>query len=142
MDSFYCRNIPINNLADRRVLEQLYMCTEVNSRILDQWYKYIVAQGFFGAGALLTVSLYISIRHTQLPFFLYMIFPYIAIVVATAVISMCWDTIVVLRASEDLVSTLRSETPAYFLRLAPSERGYSVKRAKALRPSFFPVGIF
>ena len=123
-------------------MERLHTCTEVYNRILDPWYKFIVPSAFLGAGTLVTVALYVSIRHTELPILVYMFFPYLAILVGAVMFSMCWDGIIVLRASEDLVSTLRSTAPAYILRLAPSERAYSMMRAKAARTSFFHVGIF
>ena len=92
------------------------------------------------SGTAVALGMYISIRHTQLPVFIYCLFPYVAVLFLVEIFDLCHDGILTIRASEDVLSRLRSTENGYLYRLPMEERMSIQKRGKALRPAFFSVG--
>ena len=94
------------------------------------------------AGLAIVLAFYMTIRHTDVPLYIYCMFPYIGALFTVMLFDMCYDGMLVIRAAEGSLHTLRSTEMQYFLRIPIDERMAMIKRAKALRPAFFSVGNF
>ena len=138
---FY-RTLQVENRFQRLQLERLYVCGQVYNKILDVWYKFVVPPAFLNGGFAIVIAWYLTIRHTELPLYIYCVFPYAGILFTVMLFDLCYDGILVMRASEDSLTKLRSTEKQYFLRMPIDERMAMVKRARALRPAFFSVGSF
>ena len=102
----------------------------------------VVPPAFLNAGLTIVLAWYLTIRHTELPLYIYCVFPYAGILFTFMLFDLCYDGILVMRASEDSLTKLRLAEKQYFLRMPTDERMAMMKRAKALRPAFFSVGSF
>ena len=142
MHAEFCRTLRVENRFQRLQLEQLYVCGQVYNKILDVWYKLVVPPAFLNGGLAIVLTWYLTIRHTDVPLYIYCLFPYIGALFTFMLFDMCYDGILVIRASEDSLTKLRSAEKQYFLRMPIHERMATMKRAKALRPAYFSVGSF
>ena len=133
----------VDTYAQHLELERLYILGQVYNTILDVWYKFTVPPAFLNGGIAIVFAWYATIRHKdELPLYIYWLFPYIATVFTIILFDLCFDGILVIRASEDSLSTLRSKERRYLVGVPVQERVRMSKRAKAIRPAFFSVGNF
>ena len=123
-------------------LEWLYVCGQVYNTVLDVWYKLVVPPAFFNGGVTIVIASFLTMRYTHLPWYIYIIFPYVAVLFTVILFALCYDGILAMRESEESLSILRSRQKQYFLRLPLEERKAMMRRAKALRTTFFSVGNF
>ena len=123
-------------------LERLYRIGQVYNHILDTYYKFMVPPALLNAGATIVFSSYVTARHTELPLYIYWMFPYISVSYSLITFDLCYDGILTIRASEGSLGLLRSKEKQYFRGLSVEERRFRNKTAMALRPVFFNVGDF
>ena len=83
--------------------------------------------------------IYISIRHTDIPVFIYCLFAYTTVLFLVELFDLCRDQMLAVRASENALSRLRSTVHRYLSRLPMKERMRIAKAGKALHPAFFSV---
>ena len=114
-------------------LERLYAVGQVYNKVLDAYYKFMVPPAVFGGGAAIVFLSFVTLRHTELPLYIYWLFPYMTISFSVVLFDLCYDGILVIRASEASLSTLRSKEGQYFRRLPIEEQKAMSRRAKALR---------
>ena len=136
------RTIRVATHAQHLKLERLYICGQVYNTILDVIYKLVSPPGIFNSGLIIVLTWFLTMRHSQVPWYIYMWFPYIAILFTVVLFALCYDGILAIRASKKVLSILRSNEKQYFLRLPAEDRKAMMRRAKALRPAFFSVGNF
>ena len=96
----------------------------------------------FAAGFAIVFDMYATIRHTELPLLLYLLFPYFAVAFTVILFDICRDGVVAIRLSEDVMSRLRSTETESLSRMPVMEKMATLKRAKALRAVYGNVGIF
>ena len=130
------------NSADRVKLERLFIVLQVFNKFFDGWYKLVTLPSFFAGGFAVVVALYATIRHTDLPLLLYLLFPYMTVVFTVIMFDVCRDGFVAVRVSEDVLSRLRSTEMEHLSRLPMLDKMASLRRAKALRRIDGNVGIF
>ena len=138
---FY-RTLQVDTHAEHLELERLYVCGQVYNTVLDIFYKLVVPPSLFKAGSAIVIAWYLTMRHIDMPWYIYSWFPYIGALFTVMTFALCYDGILVTRASEASLTTLRSTEMQYFLRLPIQERRAMIRRAKALRAAFFSVGNF
>ena len=86
-----CRTLPTTNDQERLEVERCYKCGQVDNKILDLWYSYVVPPSLLVAGTTIVLSAYISIRHTELPLLVYGFFPCVTIELSVMVFALCYD---------------------------------------------------
>ena len=123
-------------------MERLYISGHIYNTILDVWYKLVVPPSLFDGGVIIVLASYLTMRHTDLPWYMYYWFPYLTVLFSVMMFALCYDGVVVIRSSEGTLGTLRSTEKQYFLRLPIEEKKSMIRRGKALRPAFFSVGNF
>ena len=124
-------------------MERCYKSGQVYNKILDLWYSYVVPPSLLVAGTTIVLAAYASIRHTELPLLVYGLFPCVTIGLTVVVFALCYDGILVIRASEDTLSRLQSvDDEEYARAIARMERLAGARRVKALRPAYFNLGSF
>ena len=136
------RTLPTTNADQGLELERCYKCGQVYNKLLDLWYKFVVPKGFVNAGLAIVMSAYVSIRHTELPPLLYAYFPYSTVVVAVVAFGLCYDGILIIRASEETLGRLKFLDSENVMALSRADRLAVIRRVKALRPAYFSVGDF
>ena len=109
------------------------------TKVVNVWFKFIAPNGLVNVGLAIVMGAYVSIRHTELPPLLYAYFPCATAVMAGVFFGLCYEGILIIRASEDTLGRFRSlENTA----TSQSERLAVSRRVKALRPAIFNVGDF
>ena len=138
---FY-RTLRVATHAEHLEIERLYVCSQVYNAVLDVWYKLVTPLGMFSGGVTIVVACFLTLRHTDVPWYIYFWFPYVAFLFAVTIFDTAYDGIVVIRASEATLTTLRSREMQYLRRMPTEERAAVIRRAKALRPVCFSIGSF
>lgn len=97
----------------------------------------------FGISCAVVLTLYVSVRHIELPFYFYMYFPYTGVTLILIVFWISYNIVCILRHSEDVLNRLL-DCEAEHLRsmTMKTQRMIIMKRAKALRGVNFPMEPF
>ena len=142
--SFLCisSKIRVANLTSHRALEKLYIFMEVYNSVFSKWLKFMVAPTLFAISCGMIVVFYVTLRHTELPILLYVVFPYAGLTMLVILFWISYDATVVIQASEKLLSQLRSDGSQYLAGLSREEKIRILLRSRAMRPLAFPIGNF
>ena len=103
---------------------------------------FMVPPSLLMGGVVAVFGLYTSMRHTQLPPFIYFLFPVLSGAAVWNIFDLCHDGMLAIWASEDSLHRLRSAMNEHLRQLSVAEKRGVLKRAKALRPAFFHLGHF
>ena len=126
----------------RRKVERLYVCAELFNGAFSRWLKVMFPPTLIGLSVAIILTTFVSIRFTNLPFFLYIVFPYVAVTLMLIIFWISYDAVVVTRSFEDVLAQLLSHDAAYLGQMGRKERTRVMKRARAMRPVNFPIGEF
>ena len=132
----------IPDMESRVLVERLYSYLLHHNRVVQTWMKFMLPPTLSAVSVAVIVSTFVSIRYTDLPLLLYIIFPYTAFTLMLVIFWMCYDTVLVVRASEDVMGRLLSHNAIYLRPLSRAERIKVLKRAKAMKVLEFPIGEF
>ena len=127
-------------MEDRALVEKLYISLELHKNIFSLWVKFMIMPTIFGISCGVIVTIYVSIRHTELPFYFYMFFPYTGVMLMFVVFWFSYDAVCILRHSEEVLNGLL-DYEAKHLR-GKGQKMNVMKRASALRAINFPMGSF
>ena len=122
----------------RYVQYQVYNGGVTNNFLID-----VFAPAIFSISCGIIISLFIIIRQTDLPIYVYAPFPFITVSMIGVVFNTGYEAAMAVRAADSVLDSLRS--PPLFLVPDPQgrlRRMTLMRRAKACRPISFPVGIF
>ena len=115
---------------------------EIYNKIFSSWLKFAICPALVGGFCAVVTFLYVTLRHTNLPIFIYLAFPYSAVTLMGLLLWISYDADQVMKSSRQLCLQLRSLQAPCFSGWTKSRREKAVKRALACRPCTFPVGIF
>ena len=94
----------------------------------------------------MVVLFYVTLRHTDLPIFLYLPFPYIGVCVMVFIFWFSYDLTAAIRSSEQLLNRLRPSRANLQSLGGMMSKDEKTKilmlRARAMRILAFPIGIF
>ena len=96
----------------------------------------------FGVSEGVIVTTFVTIRYTELPLILYMIYPSIALDRMFVIFWMCYEAVLLVRASEEIVGQLASHDAKFLRPLPRALRMEVLKVAKAMKPIEIPLGHF
>ena len=126
-------------MGSRQKLESMYVQLELFNRIFQVWIRFFFPTWLLGYATCVVIALFVAIRYTELPFILYIVFPYSA---GSVAVLMFWQSFDMLRAgreSEDILGVLLQQQAPYLRNKTRRERVEVMKRARALRPVTFPL---
>ena len=104
------------------------------------WLEQILAPMSFCTCSGITILLYITVRPSGLPFFIYIWVPLMAVIAVSVVNWNVYDVVMVKRTAEEVIGTLQSRSEPFYWRLSVSERKELRQRARAIRPVHFSFG--
>ena len=119
-----------------------YVHLQLFNRIFDTWWQGVYPPGLVSVAISVVITFYVTLRHTDLPWFVYIFFPYCGVTCLAFIFWVAYDVVSVQRESEAILGLLQSTSGSYLGRLGREERLAMVKRAKAMRPLAFNVGNF
>ena len=126
-------------MKSRRRLEKMYVQLETFNRIGQVWVRFYFPPFLVAASCAVILTSFVTIRYTELPLIVYVIFPYTAIIVMIIIFWQSYDMLRIIRASEHIMGGLWKHEAPYFHKMARAERIEMMKRSKAMRPLGFPV---
>jgi len=133
------RGINVRSVRSRRRVERMYVELELFNRIVQEWIRYYFPTWLLGLSAAVIVATFLSIRYTEVPLMIYILFPYYASNIMLVIFWQSYDMLRVIRASEDILGSLWRHDAPYFRGMTRAKRVELMKRSKAMRPVAFPV---
>ena len=124
----------------RAKVEKMYLQLTLFNRVVHVWLRLVLPPAVFAISSTVIITLFVTIRYTQLPLMFYIIFPYVGLTVIFMMFWQFYDVIRILRAAENILEPLWSHEAPYLKRLSKVERTKVLKKAKAMRPLVFPIG--
>src|SRR4051794_28650430 len=86
------------------------------------WVKSTIFLTVFSISSTIVLCLYVTVRETDLPLLMYVVYPYTGAVCTVALFWMCYEIIMVQRTSEAVVGTLNSTMDPYFAGLSRTDK--------------------
>ena len=126
----------------RAVVERLYNYVQCHTRIAQNWMKFMLPPTISSVSTAVIVATFVSIRYTELPLFLYIFYPNTAFNLMFIIFWMCYDAVLLVRASEEIMGKLLSHDAEYLRPLPRAVRMEVLKRARAMKVLEFPLGDF
>ena len=124
------------------LVERLYSYLLHHNRVAQTWLMFMFPPTLSSVSLAIIMPTFVSIRYTELPVMFYVIFPYTAFTLILVIFWFCYDTVLVIRASEGLMGQLLYHQAVYLRPLSTAERIKVLKRAKAMKVLEFPIGDF
>ena len=109
-------------MASRAKVERLYICSELYNRICCVWAKFMLPPTIFSVSLTIIVTTFVSLRYTELPFFLYIVYPNTAITFMFIIFYVSYDEVLITRDSEAILGQLWSYEALYLRSMPKSER--------------------
>ena len=135
--------INITDVDSHKRVEHLYRCMLVFNQGLLNWMRAFLPPSIFGLSCCFIIVMFVTIRDTELPTFIYCSFPIMGGFFMGIIFWVSYDVMMTKRAFEEVSANLQSSAYMYYQReLDPQDRKVCLKRAKALRRASFPVGNF
>ena len=129
-------------MEDRAYVEKFYISLELHNNIFCRYVKFMIMPAIFGISCAVIVTIYVSIRHTELPFYFYIFFPYTGVTLMFLVFWFSYDAVCIRRHSEEVLNRLLDYEAEHLRGMTKGERMNVMKRARALRAINFPMGSF
>lgn len=139
MCTAWIRGITLRSLTSRRRVERMYVQLELFDRIAQVWIRYYFPTWLLAMSCGVILGVFSTIRCTELPLMIYVLFPYVAWTILLLIFWQSHDMISVIRGSEDILGKLWQHEASYFRGLSRAKRVELMKRSKAMRPLAFPV---
>ena len=136
------RKYAITDMESRAVAERLYNYIQLQNRVVHNWMKFMLPPQLAAGSTFIIVATFISIRYTELPLIVYAAYPSTAFNIMVIIFWLCYDTVLLVRASEDIMSQLISHDAEYLKQMPRAMRIQALKRARAMKALEFPVGEF
>ena len=134
------RKFAIVNLESRAVVDRLYVCLQHHFRVYSVWVKFQLPPTLLSESIPVIDAAFVSIRYTDLPLILYMVYPNTACNLMIIVFWLCYDSFRIARASDEVIGRLQSENADYLRPLPRAGRIQVLKRAKVMKEIQFAVG--
>ena len=119
----FCSKIHARNLDDWNNMEMLYWSMKLyNNGVIMNWLEHILSPILFFVCTGVTILLYVTVRPSGLPVFVYVWFPLVAICVMINVSWIVYDVVMIKRATEGVAGTLQSRSEYFYPRLSVCQR--------------------
>ena len=132
----------VTDMELRAKVEHLYVCLELYGRVGYIWMRVMLPPTILTISLCVVLCMYVSVRPTGLPFYLYASFPYVGFNCLFFLFWMSYDIVLITRDSEYIRGQLLSHESPYLVHMTTHERNLVMKRARAFRVPEFPVGEF
>ena len=136
---------PLTDIEDRDRVERAYLYLQIYHRLHCVWWNWILPGGAtFSLSATVVLAMYVGLRHTELPWYLYWIFWLAGAGLLLQIFGQGHDIVFAKEDSEEVVEKLQSPASASadLRSVSDLERKIIHKRSKALTPLQFGIASF
>ena len=128
----------MRNVEDWDKVYRLYRVMQLYNGIFMSWMKHVSTLALLSTNCALIVLLYVTIRPSDLPFFVYIWFPIVAVLLQITTGWLFYDAVVTKRSVAEIVENLDSFKAR--MRMRPKYYAIMTRRLKSLRPPVITVG--
>ena len=129
-------------MESRAMVERLYNYVQCHHRVAHTWMKFMSPPTLAASSTTVIITTFVSIRYTELPLIFYIFFPNTAFNNMLIIFWVCYDVVLLIRASEDIMGQLLSHHADYLKPMPRAMRVRILKRARAMKVLEFPLGDF
>ena len=137
--------IPIENVQSRKVVEMLYVELQILNVVGNQIIHHMLPCAMLACGSAIVTCLFIFLKHYDQSTIAMLVSTSSGCVGITCLLVMIWmayDTLVVLRMSEQVLAKLKFKADPFLREMTELDRLGFLKRALAFRPLLVSVGQF
>ena len=124
--------LPVNNVEAREKVERLYVYLQIYHRLHCSWWNWTLPGTTFSLSTTVILGMYVGLRHTELPWYLYWIFWFAAFGVLTQIFGVGHDVVFTKDDSEEVVEKLQSPASSDLVSLSLEERREILKPCRAM----------
>ena len=137
------RNKKSNNMNDWMRIYRLYRIMQVYNSILTEWMQNTVVMGLVGMASSVIVLLYVTIRPSTLPWFIYIWFPIVAAIAMVIIAWISFDCVIIKREVADVAQNLQLSLDSWRFRDIEKRRRTVYNRMlQSLHPASLRLGPF
>ena len=107
------RRVPIVDMQSRALVERMYSYLLHHNRVVQIWFRFMLPPTVSSVSLGVIITTFVSIRYTELPLIFYVFYPYTAFTLMFVIFWVCYDTVLVVRASEHVMGQLLSHDVEY-----------------------------
>ena len=126
------RDIDQSDLASRRKVERLYVCLQIYHHAHCSWWNWTLPSTYFALSSTVILAMYIGVRHTELPWYLYWVFWLAGVGVLLQIFGVGYDVMLAKEDSEEIVGQLQSSAGTALQIFSLDEKRKILKRSKAM----------
>ena len=138
--------IVLTTEEDRLLLWHKYLTLQVFNELCSTWAKLMIVPTITSATSTIIISLYVTIRHEDLPIWLVPFFFYLGMTLFGIVFWVAYQVILVIRGSEAIIRVLTAlelkDRTGRRMDVPMAVKKYIVKRGRATRPLNYRIGEF
>ena len=127
------------DLGTREKVERLNVYSQIYHHLHCTWWNFNLAGGIFSLSAASVVGMYVGLRHTELPWYLYWLFWFGGFGGQLQLFVLGHDVMFAKETSEEIVQRLQSPASAALQGLSFNERKDMLKRSKAITSLQFGI---
>ena len=136
------RRLPLNDLNDRKLVEDLYITLTVGSKVGHDVAKVLSPAMLLAGCAEITIATFMSLTNLQLWLLLQACYTVGAVVSAGILFDQIYECVSFTQESQQIIERLVSMEQSHLRGMTRKEREAAVKKAKAFRPVLIPIGGF
>ena len=120
-------------------MERLHACLQIYHHAHCAWWNWTLPSSYFSLSTTVILAMYIGLRHTELPWYLYWVYWLAGVGVLLQLFGTGYDIICAKEDSEEIVGRLQSPATAGLQRLPLEERRKILKGSKAMTGLQFDI---
>ena len=124
--------LPVYDVQGREKVEKLYRYLQIYHRLHCLWWNWTVPGTIFSLSTSVVLGMYVGLRHTEIPWYLYWVFWCAAFGVMPQIFGVGHDVVFSKEDSEEVVERLQSPGSAELANFPVEERRNILKRARAM----------
>ena len=129
-------------METREKVERLYVQLQIYHRLHTAWWNWTLPGTMFVLSATAVLALYIGLRHTELPWYLYWIYWLAGFGLLLQIFGVGYDVVYAKEDSDDVVEKLQSPASVDLETFSVVERKKILKRSKAMLGLQFRISSF
>ena len=119
-----------------------YMPLKIFNAASRNWVKFMINPTIFSTSSSIIVCFYVTLRHTEIPTYIYVGFPYVGVSLLALIFWLSYEVTMLIRSTDAIVGTLTSTEDDYFRELPKQQKQFLVKLGKSTRSFSYPMGDF
>ena len=123
-------------MDDGLELGHQYVRLQVHVAIANDWIMFMIVPTIVSVASSIIICLYITIRHTELPIYLYILFPYVGANLFCLLFYLAYEVMMMIRASEAVYWIPCRQPKVNTIRQLQFSKGWTLGKWQSQRDHF------